>query len=140
MITATGNRIRCVQTAGGTASFTRTISRITSNAVVPFFRQFYDRTIVTNTLNSTLSYNVQGSKDLTVMVSMGAVTTTAPVMQVQISPDNSSWVQVGSTITTGASTNTFFQVSGVQANFVRLIVSTAGTGATLNFVFIKAMG
>jgi hypothetical protein len=74
------------------------------------------------------------------MVSMGAVTTTAPVMQVQISPDSTSWVQVGSNITTVASTNTFFQAAGVQANFVRLTVSTAGTGATLNFIFIKAMG
>jgi hypothetical protein len=141
MIATTGNKTRYVQTIGGTASFTRSITRVGNNALFPFFRQFYDRTIVPITLSSnTLSYNVQGSKDLTVMVSMGAVTTTAPVMQVQISPDNSSWVQVGSNITTVASTNTFFQVSGVQANFVRLIVSTAGTGATLNFVFIKAMG
>ena len=142
LITLTGNRLRYVQTIGGTASFTRAITRIYSHSVVPFFRQFYDRTIVPNTVSSTtLSYNVQGSKDLTVMVSMGAATT-APVMQVQISPDNSSssWVQVGSNITTTASTNTFFQVSGVQANFVRLMVSAAGTGATLNFVFIKAMG
>jgi hypothetical protein len=142
LITLYGNRMRYVQTIGGTLpSFTRVISRVYGHSVVPCFRQFYDRTIVPNTLSSTTAaYNVQGTKDLTVMVSMGAVTTTAPVMQVQISPDNSSWVQVGSNITTVASTNTFFQVAGVQANFVRLIVSTAGTGATLNFVFIKAMG
>jgi hypothetical protein len=141
LITLYGNRLRYVQTVGGATNITRVITRISSNSVVPCFRQFYDRTIVPNTLSSTTAaYNVQGTKDLTVMVSMGAVTTLAPIMQVQISPDNSSWVQVGSNITTVASTNTFFQAAGVQANFVRLIVSTAGTGATLNFVFIKAMG
>ena len=141
LITFYGNRLRYVQTVGGATNITRVITRVSSHSVVPCFRQFYDRTIVPNTLSSTTTaYNVQGTKDLTVMVSMGAVTTLAPIMQVQISPDNSSWVQVGSNITTVASTNTFFQVAGVQANFVRLIVSTAGTGATLNFVFIKAMG
>jgi len=141
LITFSGNRLRYIATIGGTTpSFTRTIYRMQSHSVVPCFRQFYDRTIVPNTLSSTTAaYNVQGTKDLTVMVSMGAATS-APIMQVQISPDNSSWVQVGSNITTVASTNTFFQAAGVQANFVRLIVSTAGTGATLNYVFIKAMG
>jgi hypothetical protein len=74
------------------------------------------------------------------MVAMGAATS-APTMQVQISPDGiSTWVQVGSNIVTAASSNTFFQVAGVQANFVRLTVSVVGSGATLNFVFIKAMG
>jgi hypothetical protein len=141
LITLYGNRLRYVQTVGGATNITRVITRISSHSVVPLFRQFYDRTILPNTLSSnTLTYNVQGTKDLTVMVSMGAVTTTAPVMQVQISPDSTSWVQVGSNITTVASTNTFFQAASVQANFVRLTVSTAGTGATLNFIFIKAMG
>jgi hypothetical protein len=143
LITFSGNRLRYIQTLGGTSSFfNRTITRISSHSVVPLFRQFYDRTIAPNTLSSTtVAYNVQGTKDLTVMVSMGAATS-APTMQVQISPDNSSssWVQVGSNIVTAASSNTFFQVAGVQANFVRLIVSLAGSGATLNFVFIKAMG
>jgi hypothetical protein len=140
LITITGNRLRYLQTVGGATNITRVITRISSHSVVPLFRQFYDRTIVPNTLNSTTAaYNVQGTKDLTVMVSMG-VAPTAPTMQVQISPDNISWVQVGLNIVTAASSNTFFQVAGVQANFVRLIVSIVGSGATLNFVFIKAMG
>jgi hypothetical protein len=142
LITFSGNRLRYIQTLGGTSSFfNRTITRISSHSVVPCFRQFYDRNINPNASSSvTTAYNVQGTKDLTVIVSMGAATS-APTMQVQISPDNSSsWVQVGSNIVTAASSSTFFQVAGVQANFVRLIVSLAGSGATLNFVFIKAMG
>ena len=142
LITLTGSRLRYTQNVSNVAvpNITRAITRISSNTVVPCFRQFYDRTILPNTLSSnTLTYNVQGTKDLTGMVSMG-VATSAPTMQAQISPDGISWVQVGSNIVTAASSNTFFQVAGVQANFVRLTVSVAGSGATLNFVFIKAMG
>jgi len=142
LIPLTGNRIRYVQTITGTSpSFTRSINRLQSHTSNPVQRQFFDRTVVPNTLNSTSpSFFTEGCVDLNVLVNMGAITTTAPVFALQVSADNSNWVQLGADITTTASTTSILQVSNAQARFSRLLVKTAGSGATLGYVMVKGVG
>jgi hypothetical protein len=142
LIPHTGNRIRYVRTVSGTSpSFTNAVNRIQSHTSNPVQKQFFDRTIAPNTLNSTSPVVfVDGCVDLNVYVSMGAVTTTAPTLALQVSPDNSVWVQVGADITTTASTVSILQASNVLGRFARILVKSAGSGATLNYVMIKGVG
>jgi hypothetical protein len=142
LIPLVGNRYRYVRTITGTSpSFTMSLNRQQSNAPQPLQRQFFDRTLVVNTINSvTPSFFTEGCKDLNVVVSMGAVTTTAPVLVLEISPDNTNFVQVGADITTAASTNNLLQVSSALSRFTRVRVKTAGSGATLNYVMVKGIG
>lgn len=142
LIPLTGNRIRYVRTLGGTSpSFNSSINRNQSHTSNPVQRQFFDRTVVPNTLNSTSpAFFTEGCADLVVMVNMGAITTTAPVFALQVSVDNTNWVQLGADITTAASTTSILQVSNAQARFSRLLVKTAGSGATLGYVMVKGVG
>jgi hypothetical protein len=142
LIPLTGNRVRYVRTVGGTTpSFTSSINRLQSHTSNPVQRQFFDRTVVPNTLNSTSpAFFTEGCADLVVMVNMGAITTTAPVFALQVSVDNTNWVQLGADITTAASTTSILQVSNAQARFSRLLVKTAGSGATLGYVMVKGVG
>lgn len=142
LIPLSGNRVRYVRTIGGTSpSFTSSINRIQSHTSNPVQRQFFDRTVVPNTLNSTSpAFFTEGCADLVVMVNMGAITTTAPVFALQVSVDNTNWVQLGADITTAASTTSILQVSNAQARFSRLLVKTAGSGATLGYVMVKGVG
>ena len=142
LIPMTGNRIRYIRTLGGTSpSFNSSINRIQSHTSNPVQRQFFDRTVVPNTLNSASpAFFTEGCADLVVMVNMGAITTTAPVFALQVSVDNTNWVQLGADITTAASTTSILQVSNAQARFSRLLVKTAGTGATLGYVMVKGVG
>lgn len=142
LIPLVGNRYRYVRTITGTSpSFTNAVNRLQSNTPAPLQRQFFDRALVVNTINSvTPSFFTEGCKDLNVVVSIGAVTTTAPVLALEISPDNANWVQVGADITTAASTNNLLQVSSALARFARVRVKTAGVGATLGYVMVKGVG
>ena len=143
LIRLTGNRVRYVRTIGGTGtpSFTNSVNRIQSHTSNPVQRQFFDRTVVPNTLNSTSpAFFTEGCADLVVMVNMGAITTTAPVFALQVSVDNTNWVQLGADITTAASTTSILQVTNAQARFSRLLVKTAGSGATLGYVMVKGVG
>lgn len=142
LIPLTGNRIRYVRTIGGTSpSFNSSVNRNQSHTSNPVQRQFFDRTVVPNTLNSTSpSFFTEGCVDLVVMVNMGAITTTAPVFALQVSVDNTNFVQLGADITTAASTTSILQVSNAQARFSRLLVKTAGSGATLGYVMVKGVG
>lgn len=142
LIPLTGNRIRYVRTVSGTSpSFTNAVNRQQSNTPQPLQRQFSDRTIAPNTLNSvTPTFFVEGCADLNVFVCMGAVTTTAPVLAFEISYDNVNWWQVGADIITAASTNSLLQASNVLGRFARIRVKTAGSGATLNYVVVKGVG
>jgi hypothetical protein len=142
LIPLTGNRVRYVRTIGGTSpSFTSSINRIQSHTSNPVQRQFFDRTVVPNTLNSTSAvFFTEGCADLVVLVNMGAITTTTPVFALQVSVDNTNWVQLGADITTVASTTSILQVSNAQARFSRLLVKTAGSGATLGYVMVKGVG
>lgn len=144
LIPLTGNRVRYVQTVGGTSpSFGRSINRQQSNTSNPLQRLFiaYAAGLTVNTLNAvTASYFTEGCADLNVVVSMGAVTTTAPVLVVEQSMDNVNWIQVGADITTVANTNNFLQASNALGRFTRIRVKTAGSGATLNAVWVKGIG
>jgi hypothetical protein len=142
LIPLTGNRIRYVRTVGGTTpSFTNAVNRNQSHTSNPVQRQFFDRTVVPNTLNSASpAFFTEGCVDLVVMVNMGAITTTAPVFALQVSVDNTNWVQLGADITTVANTTSILQVSNAQARFSRLLVKTAGSGATLGYVMVKGVG
>jgi hypothetical protein len=143
LIPLTGNRIRYVRTIGGTGtpSFTNAVNRIQSQTSNPLQRQFFDRTVAPNTLNSTSpSFFTEGCVDLVVMVNMGAITTTAPTFALQVSADNTNWVQLGADITTAASSTSILQVSNAQARFSRLLVKSAGSGATLGYVMVKGVG
>jgi hypothetical protein len=142
LIPLTGNRYRYVRTVTGTSpSFTNAVNRQQSNSSNPIHRQFFDRTLVVNTINSvTPSFFLEGCKDLNVVVSMGAVTTTAPVLVLEVSADNAVWVQVGADITTVANTANLLQVQDVLARFARIRVKTAGSGATLGYIMVKGIG
>lgn len=143
LIPLTGNRIRYVRTVAGTSpSFTNAVNRIQSHTSNPVQRQFFDRSgIAVNTLNSaTPAFFTEGCVDINVVVVIGAVTTTAPVLVYETSPDNFNWVQLGADITTAANTNNILQVSNAQARFSRLRVKTAGSGATLGYIMVKGVG
>lgn len=138
----TGNRIRYVQTIGGTTpSFTRAIQRLQSNAPVIPVRQLIDRTIVPNTLNSvTPNLVARDCGNATqLVVNMGAITTTAPAFQLEGSEDlGATWYAIGSPLTGVASSTVQVTVLDINASLVRARVSTAGSGATLGYVCIKA--
>jgi hypothetical protein len=142
LIPLVGNRYRYVRTVGGTSpSFTHAVNRLQSNTPQPLQRQFFDRGLAINTINSvTPSYFVEGCAGLNVFVNMGAVTTTAPVLALEVSPDNANWIQSGADITTAANSNNLLSVTDVLGRFVRIRVKTAGSGATLGFLMVKGVG
>lgn len=134
-----GNRIRYVQTLGGTSpSFTRSINRLQSSDSVSSIRQLIDRSIVLTTLNSTtLGLNVQNCDRLQLSINIGAATT-VPNLQLQGSDDNgTSWYAIGSTLTAIANSTVTSTVSNVNAQLVRAIVTSAGSGVAMGYVLLK---
>ena len=140
-----GNRIRYVQTVGGTTpSFTRAVNRLQSSSNSDPVRQLVDRSIAVNTLNSVIP--ATGGLDardagnrVQLVVNMGAITTTAPAFQIEGSDDNGAgWYSIGSPLTGVASSTVQLTVVDVNAALLRVRVSTAGSGATLNSVTLKA--
>jgi len=142
LIPVNGNRVRYVQTiAGTTPSFTRAINRLQSNYPALAVRQLIDRAIVPNTLNSTtpvlLTRDCGNSTQL--VVNMGAITTTAPQFQLEGSDDfGATWYAIGAPLTGVASSTVQQTVNSINAAAIRVRVSTAGSGATLGYVMIKA--
>jgi hypothetical protein len=136
-----GNRVRYVQTVGGTSpSFTRALNRLQSSFNTQSLnRQIVDRTIVLTTLNSaTPILNIQGCNNLSITVNVGAITTTAPALQLQVSDDNAlTWTSIGSPLTAVANSSVTATVANVSYQFARVIVSTAGVGVTAGFVLFK---
>lgn len=138
-----GTRFRYVQTVGGTSpSFTRAINRNQFSSNAPLFRRFIDRSIAPNTASSnTPTYNVEGCTSLQLIVSMGAITTTAPQFTLYGSEDGSSWYAMGTALTSVASSTVAGAlITGYMPKFVRATVTTQGSGATLAYVAIKALG
>lgn len=146
-ITLKGRQVRYVQTVGGTTpSFTRAINRLQGqSSAVPLLRRIFDRSLnTTQALNSTtttaaaIPLSVQECTNLQLVISSGAITTTAPALQLQASEDGGvSWFNIGTPLTAVA--NSVVQSTLVDVNYelVRAIVTTAGSGATLNYVAIK---
>lgn len=134
-----GNRIRYVQTLGGTSpSFTRLINRLQSSDSIKTVRQLIDRSIVLTTLNSnTPNLNVQVCDRLQLSINIGAATT-VPNLQLQGSDDNgTSWYAIGSTLTAIASSTVTSTASNINAQLVRAIVTSAGSGITMGYVLLK---
>lgn len=137
------NAIRYVQTvAGTTPSFTRSIRRNAYNMSAPLLRRYFDRTIVPNTLNSTTpTYDVKGADTVQIVVNMGAITTTAPQFVIEGSEDGTNWYQLSAAALLSVASATVIQTVNLTiCSFVRARVSTAGSGATLGYVALKAMG
>jgi hypothetical protein len=136
-----GNRVRYVQTVTGTTpSFTRAVNRLQRSDSVDPIRQIIDRTVTLTTLSSTTpSITVQGARNVQLVVNVGAITTTAPALQLQGSDDNgATWYAIGSALTAVASSTVQVTVNNVQTQLVRAIVSTAGVGVTAGYVLVKA--
>jgi hypothetical protein len=136
-----GNRIRYTQTIGGTTpSFTRAINRIESNiGYVETFNQLFDRSIVLTTLNSvTPSLNISNARVAQLVINTGAITTTAPQLQLEGSDDNGvSWYSIGTAVTAIASTTVAGPLVNTQAGLLRARVSLAGVGVTAGYTLIK---
>jgi len=136
----TGNRIRYVQTVGGTTpSFTRVINRNQASDAAPLLRQLIDRTVVSTTLNSaTPALNAQNCRNVQLVVNLGAATT-PPAFQLEGSDDNgATWYSIGSPLATAANATVQLTVVDIQAGLVRARVSTAGAGVTLGYALVKA--
>lgn len=140
ILRASGRYIRYVQTVGGTTpSFTRSVVR----NVLPFIpaepqKRLMDRTIAPNTLNSATPSLFQGAaNNMQLIVNMGAITTTPPAFQIEGSEDGVNWYAVGTPLTAVASSTVEVTVPK-SATFARARVSTAGVGATLGYVSLKA--
>lgn len=134
-----GNRIRYVQTVGGTSpSFTRAINRMQASTFGEDLVSFVDRSIVLTTLNSvTPTYYIESKEDLNISVRLTAQTTRA-ILAVEFSDDQTNWF-IGGTITTKVGYTLSKMIVG-QWKFMRIRVAVAGTGITLDNISIKSNG
>lgn len=141
VIPLTGNRIRYVQTVtGATPSFTRAINRLQSTIPALPIRQLVDRSVVLTTLNSTTPSLITADcgNRVQLVVNVGAITTTAPALQLEGSDDNgTTWYAVGTALTAVASSTVQLTVSSLNSQLIRARVSTAGVGVTAGYVMIK---
>jgi hypothetical protein len=136
-----GNRLRYVQTVGGTTpSFTRAFNRLQSSYPALPQRQLISRTIDLNTLNSTtailLTRDCGNATQL--VVNIGSATG-SPILQLEGSDDfGSTWYPIGSPLTTTANSTVQATTTTLNSAAVRARVSTAGVGAVMGYVMIKA--
>jgi hypothetical protein len=135
-----GNRIRYVQTVGGTSpSFTRSIVRLQRSDTI--FTRFVgiNRTIDPNTLSSTTpAIYCEGASAFNFYARVTAQTTPATI-QLQFSDNGSAWFDdVGSTLTTAVGI-VHAKADNEQWRFVRAVVSAAGSGITLGEMVIKGV-
>ena len=133
-----GNRVRYVQTLNGTTSFTRSVQRMQYNDRVEALRQLIDRTIVLNTLNSTTPVlTTPNTRNVQLVLNVGAIATTPAQVQLEGSDDNSTWYAIGTPLAAVANSSVQATTLNVRSAFVRGRVSTAGVGVTIGYVLIK---
>ena len=132
-------QIRYVRTVGGSSpSFTMSLTRWSKNINGDEHKNFFDRTIVANTLNSaTPSVWVEGTDAITAIVSSAAATTAAS-FQMEVSADGTNWATIGTAVASVANTTTIVFNGPVVTKFARVRVSAAGSGQTLNYISIQA--
>ena len=101
--------------------------------------QLIDRSVTLTTLNSTTpTINTQQAGNVQLVINVGAITTTAPALQLEGSEDNgATWYAIGSPLTAVASSTVQVTVGNVNAQLMRARVSTAGVGVTAGYVLIK---
>ena len=136
----TGNRVRYVQTVGGTSpSFTRSVGRLQSSDAAPVRRQIFDRAVSLTTLNSATSVlTTGGAENAQIVVNIGAATT-PPALQLQGSDDGGvTWYAIGAPLTAVASSTVQQTVNNISADRIRAVVSTAGASVTAGYTLIKA--
>ncbi|WIC89148.1 hypothetical protein SEA_OTTAWA_102 [Arthrobacter phage Ottawa] len=135
-----GTRYRYVQTiAGTTPSFTRAINRVQFSSAAPIHKQFFDRSVNPNTLNSaTPTYNVDGCHRL--QLTAFNVSGTGPVYQLEGSEDGANWYPLGAPLDNTAAGTVVAAQEGFLPKYARARVSTAGTAAVMGSVSIKALG
>lgn len=136
-----GSLIRYVQTVGGTdtPTFTRSITRDVVSDEEVSVTQITDRALTVNTLNSvTSTLPAFQAKNALLSVTMGAITTTAPQFMIEGSEDGTNWVAITSALTSVASSTVTIKVNDTQFPYLRAKVTTAGSGATLGSVTLKA--
>lgn len=138
-----GNRYRYVRTITGTTpSFTMALNRSMVSLPGLLLRRFIDRSIVINTLNSvTPTYLVEGCDFLELIVAVGAVTTTAPQVQLEGSETGitTEFYSIGAPLTAVASTAVRLAYTNELPKFIRARISTAGSGATANYIALKGI-
>jgi hypothetical protein len=102
--------------------------------------QLINRTIVLTTLNSTTpNLDVRNTKNIQLVINVGAITTTAPQIQLEGSDDNGiTSYNIGSPITAVANSTVQVTNLNIKSQLVRARVSTAGVGVTAGYVLIKA--
>ena len=135
-IKLSGSGLRYVRTVGGTTpSITNSVIRVSRQGQAETMRRFINRTIVPNTLNSTTgSFFCDGVEDFNLVVRCTAQTTAATIA-LEFSTDNTNWFTSACTVTTvnGIAQN---KIDNMQFKFVRATVTAAGTGITLDNVYI----
>ena len=141
ILRASGRHIRYVRTITGTTpSFTMAATR----NLLPFMpaepqKRLIDRTIVPNTLNSVTPTMFAGAANNSqLVINMGAITTTAPQIQMEGSEDGTNWYAIGTPLLAVASATVEMTITDKSATFIRARVSTAGSGATLGYISLKA--
>lgn len=135
-----GIAYRIVRTVGGTTpSFTMSMISQSRTQIDLKNKRLIDRSILPNTLNSTTPIlDVRDCTKLSIYQLSNAGASVAPVLTLQGSLDNIVWFDIPCTLTCTASSNTFNTINNPGFAYVRLNVSTAGTGAVLNYVSITA--
>jgi len=138
-----GTRVRYVQTIGGTSTptFTRSISlgAAPANDKPGFTTQLIDRALTVNTGSSaTSALYTKGAKSVQLVIRMGTITTTAPQLTIQGTLDGTNWYTIGSALTSVASSTVMTTVNNINADKIRAIVSTAGSGATLGEIVLRS--
>lgn len=138
-----GVNYRIIRTvAGVTPNFTMSLTRTNRQIGTGYNKSFINRTIDPNTLNSVSpSYFTDGCDRIHLCVTMSSGGSVSPVFKLQGSEDQTNWYDLGAATITGApSTSLAVSYSGLQPKYTRAIVATAGTGATLTSLCIKALG
>jgi hypothetical protein len=138
-MTVNGRRRWSWVITGTTPSFTFGILSSRPQVNADTIRNFFDRTI-TAILNSTSNaFDIEETKCTMFFVNSGAATTPAQY-QLQVSNDTvAGWSNVGTAVTSVASSVVASSPTPVNAKFARIICTSAGTGQTINFVNINSI-
>lgn len=133
-----GNRVRYVQTVGGTSpSFTRSIQRLQRSDTIFSRLTMINRTIDPNTLNSTSTVlYCDGASEFNYYIRCTAQTTAATI-QIQFSDDNTNWYSPATATLTTVNGIAKGQIADEYWRFARAIVTAAGSGITLGEFSLK---
>lgn len=138
----TGNRIRYIQTVGGTApNFVRNITRIQSNDVTSPIRQLIDRVVPLSTITAaSSSVNTQNCRNAQLNITLGASVTAGPVVILQGTDDfGLTWYSLGTPLTGVPNSTVTTTVVNTNSILTRAVVLSAAGGSNLSgsYVLIK---